>query len=65
LPIEVPAVAEATSLGAAMCTLVGAGVFASLPEAAAHTVRVERTVVPDPTAVATLTPVSFAPPDAN
>jgi autoinducer 2 (AI-2) kinase len=52
LQVDVPAVAEATSLGAAMCALVGAGVFASLPEAAAQTVRVERTVDPQPEAVA-------------
>src|SRR5262249_22989052 len=50
-PVEVPAVSEATCLGAAMCALKGAGVFSSLPEAAVQTVRLERTVAPYPTAV--------------
>ncbi|MCA1646620.1 MAG: autoinducer-2 kinase [Chloroflexi bacterium] len=53
LEVDVPAVAETTCLGAAMCALVGAGVFASLPDAAVQTVRVERTIVPDPVAAAT------------
>ena len=30
VPVEMPPVLEATSLGAALCAFVGAGVFASL-----------------------------------
>jgi autoinducer 2 (AI-2) kinase len=51
-PVEVPAVSEATCLGAAMCALKGAGIFASLPEAAAQLVRLEHSFAPDPAAAA-------------
>ena len=37
VPVETPPVREATSFGAALCALVGAGVFASIPEAVAAT----------------------------
>jgi autoinducer 2 (AI-2) kinase len=47
LPVEVTAVSEATCLGAAIAALVGAGVFTSLGEGAAQTVRVARTFEPD------------------
>jgi autoinducer 2 (AI-2) kinase len=50
LPVEVPAVAEATCLGAAVCALVGSGVFSSLAEGAQATVQIERTVDWDPAA---------------
>jgi autoinducer 2 (AI-2) kinase len=50
LSVEVPAVAEATCLGAAVCALVGAGVFGSLAEGAEATVRIQRTVESDPAA---------------
>lgn len=47
LPIHVPEVSEATALGAAIVAAVGAGCFASLPEAASRMVRHHRTVEPD------------------
>lgn len=47
LPVEVTGVAETTCLGAAIAALVGAGVFGSLTEGAAQTVRLERTFEPD------------------
>jgi autoinducer 2 (AI-2) kinase len=37
VPVETPPVREATSFGAALCALVGAGVFTSIPEAVAAT----------------------------
>jgi autoinducer 2 (AI-2) kinase len=45
--VEVPACAEASGLGAAICAGVGAGVFADLEEGAARLVRIERTHAPD------------------
>lgn len=47
VPVEVPPVLEATSLGAALCAFVGAGVFADLGEAAAATVGPPRRYEPD------------------
>ena len=46
--IEVPASDTATTLGAAILAGVGTGVFGSFGEAAARTVRVEKTYSPDP-----------------
>ncbi len=46
VPVEVPPVSEATSLGAALCSLVGAGVYADLPEAVAATERPPRLFEP-------------------
>jgi autoinducer 2 (AI-2) kinase len=45
--VRVPAVKESTSLGAAICAGVGAGVYGSLPDAARRIVRFERTYEPD------------------
>src|SRR5262249_50439149 len=52
LPVQVPEVKEATSLGAALCALVGLGEYASLAEAAAALVRWQCTVEPNPRHVA-------------
>ncbi len=46
--VEVPPILEATALGAALCALVGAGVYAGLPEAAAATAGEPRRFAPDP-----------------
>ena len=46
LPVKVPKVAETTSLGAALCGLVGIGEQASLAEAAGGLVRWDRIVDP-------------------
>ena len=48
VPVETPPVREATSFGAALCALVGAGVFQTLPEAVAATSREVVTFEPDP-----------------
>ncbi|MDF3040325.1 MAG: hypothetical protein K0Q71_3031 [Thermomicrobiales bacterium] len=48
IPVDVPPVREATSFGAALCALVGAGVFASLPEAVAATSKESARFDPDP-----------------
>lgn len=48
VPVETPPVREATSFGAALCALVGAGVFTDLPEAVAATSRVPGRFDPDP-----------------
>ena len=50
--VHVPEVKESTALGAAMFAGIGAGVYADLAEATSRLVRVERTVEPDPAAVA-------------
>ncbi len=47
IPVDVPPVREATSLGAALCALVGAGVFADLPEAVAATSKDAARFEPD------------------
>lgn len=47
LPIEIPAIQEATALGAAMLAAIGAGAYRSADEAAASIYRVGRTVLPD------------------
>jgi autoinducer 2 (AI-2) kinase len=47
IPVEVPPILEATSLGAALCAFVGAGVFANLEEAVAATAREPRHFAPD------------------
>ena len=57
LPVLVPEVKEATSLGAALCALVGLGEYGSLAEAAAALVRWERTVEPNPDHVAVYQPI--------
>ena len=49
VPVRIPVVRESTSLGAAMCAGVGAGLYGSLDEVARRLVRFERTVEPDPT----------------
>jgi autoinducer 2 (AI-2) kinase len=46
MPVRVPVVSEATSLGAALCALVGIGVQPSLAAAAEELVRWDRTVEP-------------------
>lgn len=46
VPVAVPPIPEATSLGAALCALVGAGVFADLPEAVAATEQPPRLFEP-------------------
>ncbi|MGH2616149.1 MAG: FGGY family carbohydrate kinase [Thermomicrobiales bacterium] len=48
VPVETPPVREATSFGAALCALVGAGVFADLPRAVAATSREPGRFEPDP-----------------
>jgi autoinducer 2 (AI-2) kinase len=47
VPVETPPVREATSFGAALCALVGAGVFADLPQAVAATSREPASFEPD------------------
>jgi autoinducer 2 (AI-2) kinase len=49
--VEVPAVSEATCVGAAICALTGIGVFSSLAEGAVANVSVARTFSPDRDAV--------------
>jgi autoinducer 2 (AI-2) kinase len=51
VPVRVPVVKESTALGAAICAGLGAGIYGSL-EDADRLVRFERTVEPDPGAVA-------------
>ncbi|MBA3416161.1 MAG: autoinducer-2 kinase [Chloroflexia bacterium] len=46
--VEVPPILEATALGAALCALVGAGVYADLPTAAAEIAGPPRRFAPDP-----------------
>ena len=53
LPVKIPKVSETTSLGAALCALVGIGVQPTLPAAVAHCVQWDRTVQPNPKNVAT------------
>lgn len=48
VPVETPPVREATSFGGALCALVGAGVFADLPEAVSATAREPGRFEPDP-----------------
>ena len=48
LPLERTAVEEGASFGAALLGGVAAGIFASVPEAVAATVRVRETVEPEP-----------------
>jgi autoinducer-2 kinase len=48
VPVETPPVREATSFGAALCALVGAGVFSDLSEAAAATSQEPGCFEPDP-----------------
>jgi autoinducer 2 (AI-2) kinase len=48
VPVETPPVREATSFGAALCALVGAGVFADLTEAVAATSQEPGCFEPDP-----------------
>jgi autoinducer-2 kinase len=48
VPVETPPVREATSFGAALCALVGAGVFADLPQAVAATAKEPGCFAPDP-----------------
>jgi autoinducer 2 (AI-2) kinase len=48
VPVETPPVREGTSFGAALCAMVGAGVFADLPEAVAATSREPGRFEPDP-----------------
>jgi autoinducer 2 (AI-2) kinase len=47
VPVEAPPVLEATSFGAALCALVGAGAFADLPAAVAATAQTPRRFEPD------------------
>ena len=51
VPVRVPVVKESTALGAAICAGLGAGIYGSL-EDADRLVRFERTVEPNPDAVA-------------
>lgn len=48
LPIYLTAVPEATTLGSAIAAAVGAGIFASLPEASQNMVRVTEEITPNP-----------------
>jgi autoinducer 2 (AI-2) kinase len=48
IPVEVPPVLEATSLGAALCAFVGAGVYGNLEEAVTATTGTPRRFEPDP-----------------
>ena len=52
LPLHLPEVPDATSLGTAMCAAVGAGAFPDLPTAGAAMVRLASTIEPDPDAAA-------------
>jgi autoinducer 2 (AI-2) kinase len=47
VPVEIPAVKESTSLGAAICAGVGAGIYDDAAETGARLMRVERTYEPD------------------
>ncbi|MFT4038984.1 MAG: FGGY family carbohydrate kinase [Thermomicrobiales bacterium] len=47
IPVEMPPVREATSFGAALCALVGAGAYATLDDAAAATAREAGVFWPD------------------
>jgi FGGY-family pentulose kinase len=47
LPLHLPEVADATSLGTAICAAVGAGAFPDLPSAGAAMVRLASTIEPD------------------
>jgi autoinducer 2 (AI-2) kinase len=47
VPVETPTVREATSFGAALCALVGAGVYPDLASAAAATAREPSMFWPD------------------
>jgi autoinducer 2 (AI-2) kinase len=60
VPVSVPRQSEATAIGAALCAGVGAGVFASLPEAVAAVVVEGRRFAPDPSARDTLREGYFA-----
>jgi len=51
VPVHVPVVKESTALGAAICAGLGAGIYSSLDDVD-RLVRFERTVEPDPVAVA-------------
>ena len=51
VPVRVPVVKESTALGAAICAGLGAGLYSSLDDVD-RLVRFERTVEPDPVAVA-------------
>src|SRR5947209_13216130 len=46
LPLQLPEVADATSLGSAMCAAVGAGAFPDLPTAGGAMVRLASTIEP-------------------
>jgi autoinducer-2 kinase len=50
VPVEIPVVKESTSLGAAICAGVGAGLFAEAAETGTRLMQVERTYEPDPAA---------------
>lgn len=50
VPVEIPVVKESTSLGAAICAGVGAGLFADAGETGARLLEIERTYEPDPVA---------------
>lgn len=47
-PLRIPAVGEATALGAAIAAAVGAGIYPSLEAAADRMVRIVEEIVPDP-----------------
>jgi autoinducer 2 (AI-2) kinase len=49
-PVDIPVVKESTSLGAAICAGVGAGIYAGAAETGARLMQVERTYEPDPAA---------------
>lgn len=57
LTVKVPLVKETTSLGAAMCALVGVGEFASLDDAAGSLVVWDRTIEPDAATAALYEPI--------
>ena len=50
VPVEIPAVKESTSLGAAICAGVGAGIYDDAAQAGARLLEIERTYEPNPQA---------------
>jgi autoinducer 2 (AI-2) kinase len=52
IPFQIPVVKESTALGAAICAGVGAGIWKSTEEGATSVAAFERTVEPEPDAVA-------------
>ncbi len=47
-PLKIPVVKEATALGAAISAGVGIGIYTNFEEAAAHVVKIEKVIEPNP-----------------